>query len=92
MAEIISKLIVFKGSVQGIGFRYTAHRIAAHYGLTGYVRNLDDGSVEMLAQGDADDLADCVDDLKTSFGSYIRDVEITDAPFVSDYDSFMIKV
>ena len=42
----------FYGRVQGVGFRYRAQYTASHLGLTGWVANLWDGSVEMEAQGD----------------------------------------
>lgn len=41
----------FKGRVQGVGFRYTAYYAATQFGLTGFVQNLDDGSVLMEVQG-----------------------------------------
>jgi acylphosphatase len=40
------------GHVQGVGFRYFVHRMAQRYGLSGYARNLVDGRVEFLLQGD----------------------------------------
>ena len=43
--------VFFTGRVQGVGFRYTALEIACGYELTGYVRNLDDGRVEVYAVG-----------------------------------------
>lgn len=48
---IISRKLVVKGLVQGVGFRYFAQRIAAKHQVRGYVRNLQNGSVETLAQG-----------------------------------------
>lgn len=39
------------GAVQGVGFRYGTQQQAISLGLTGYVRNLDDGSVEVIASG-----------------------------------------
>lgn len=45
-------LIVFKGRVQGVGFRFTAQRIATSLGLTGWVRNLSNGDVDCEVQGD----------------------------------------
>lgn len=44
---------VVSGRVQGVGYRYFAQREALRFRLTGYAENLDDGSVEVLAVGDA---------------------------------------
>ena len=41
----------FVGRVQGVGFRYTAYYAATRHGVTGFVKNEDDGSVTMEAQG-----------------------------------------
>ena len=43
--------IVYSGQVQGVGFRYTAKRAAAGFEVTGLVRNLPDGRVELVAEG-----------------------------------------
>ena len=51
MATICTMAWVY-GSVQGVGFRYSTQREALRLGLTGYARNLDDGSVEVLACGE----------------------------------------
>lgn len=48
----IRKHILFYGRVQGVGFRYYAVNKANQLGLTGWVRNLYDGSVEMEVQGE----------------------------------------
>jgi len=50
-AKIIRKHFVFKGRVQGVGFRYRAKYAASGLGVTGWVKNEWDGSVEMEAQG-----------------------------------------
>jgi acylphosphatase len=47
-----------KGRVQGVGFRWFVHREAAEIGLRGWVRNTEDGHVEVLAAGEPDDLAE----------------------------------
>jgi len=47
-----------RGRVQGVGFRYFAQRAAAELGLTGYVRNLDDGRVEVYAAGPVERLSE----------------------------------
>lgn len=55
---VVRKHILFYGRVQGVGFRYHATYKARSLGLSGWVRNLYDGSVEMEVQGDADAIAD----------------------------------
>ena len=45
---------LFKGRVQGVGFRYRLSHLAQRYGVTGWVRNEYDGSVSMEVQGDGD--------------------------------------
>ena len=77
--QTVAKHIIFAGRVQGVGFRFTAHRIALRYDLTGYVKNLPDGSVEMLAHGNADDINDCLRDISESFAGCIRDTKIQDS-------------
>ena len=48
--------LIVRGRVQGVGFRYHAQRQASRFGLKGYVRNLRDGSVEMVCEGEEEDL------------------------------------
>jgi acylphosphatase len=43
--------ILYSGSVQGVGFRYTVKSVAAGYEVAGTVRNLPDGRVELIAEG-----------------------------------------
>ena len=86
----IAKHIIFSGSVQGIGFRFTAFNIANQYQLTGFVRNLPDGTVEMLAQGNPDDIANCIRDIQESFTGYITDTNIEDAAPNPQYKTFKI--
>jgi len=89
MADI-AKHIIFSGRVQGVGFRFTAQRIAERYGLTGFVRNLPNGTVEMFAQGDANDMARCLRDIDEAFAGYVRDAKIEDASLNARYDEFSI--
>jgi acylphosphatase len=48
---MIARKYLISGEVQGVGFRYFAQRSAARHQVKGYVRNLDDGRVEILAEG-----------------------------------------
>ena len=44
--------VIYRGRVQGVGFRYTTRRAAARFAVTGTVKNLVNGSVELVAEGD----------------------------------------
>ena len=48
--------IYYSGRVQGVGFRYTTKNVATGYEVTGMVRNLDDGRVELVAEGAREEL------------------------------------
>ena len=87
---MVAKHIIFTGTVQGVGFRFTAIRVANHHDLTGFVRNLPDGTVEMLAQGKPEDIDNCIKDIKESFGGYIRKTKIEDTPPDPRYTEFKI--
>lgn len=86
----IAKYIIFIGQVQGVGFRFTAFNIANRRQLTGFVRNLPDGTVEMLAQGPAQTIDDCIWDIKEHFSSYIRETKIKEIPSNPRYKDFKI--
>lgn len=86
----IAKSIKYKGRVQGVGFRFTAHKIASRYDVTGFVKNLPDGSVELLAQGSGDDVDRCIEDIQESFGGYIRDTIVNKVPVSDRYHQFEI--
>jgi len=89
MAQV-AKMIVFSGRVQGVGFRYTVHRTALQYELTGYVKNLPNGCVEMFAQGTPEDIDNCLVDIQRHFEGYITHVAVEDTPLNTTYDRFII--
>ena len=85
-----AKHIIFIGRVQGIGFRFTAHNIANRYGLTGWVRNLPDGTVEMVARGPSDNIDDCLRNIKQAFEGYIRETKVEEITTNTQYKNFKI--
>ena len=46
----------YQGQVQGVGFRYSVCRLAGRFDVKGFVRNLTDGRVQVVAEGQSDDL------------------------------------
>ena len=69
--------IIVKGRVQGVGFRYFVQGIARQMKLTGWVKNLDNGNVELEAQSEADFLDCLLDKLKNgNSSSKLTDIEI----------------
>ncbi len=56
---------LIQGRVQGVGFRWFVHREASELELRGWVRNTEDGDVEVVAAGDAEDLSDLRASLKS---------------------------
>lgn len=59
--------VIFHGQVQGVGFRAAVKRMAEEFNLTGYVRNLRDGSVEAVIQGEKTVLETFLQQLNESF-------------------------
>ncbi len=80
------------GTVQGVGYRYFVVRHARRLGLTGFVRNLADGSVEVEAEGEAAALKE----LKTLLeagpsGAEVEKVEARWGGYVKRYETFDLK-
>jgi acylphosphatase len=73
---MVVRYYLVKGRVQGVGFRWFVHREAAALGLKGWVRNTEDGKVEVMAAGDREELAELTIALKRgSRGSRVDAVE-----------------
>lgn len=58
--------IIFSGRVQGVGFRYTVCRLAEPFSITGFVRNLWNGDVELVAEGNEHELGRFLQTIQTS--------------------------
>ena len=87
----LAKLYRVRGRVQGVGFRYFVEQSAKKLGIRGWVRNLDDGGVEVYALGTAAQLSDVAGILwKGPRWAEVRGVEETTAP-VQDYSGFSVR-
>lgn len=83
--------VLFSGSVQGVGFRYTTRSIAKHFDVTGYVRNLPDGGVEVVVEGAADQLDGFLRELSDRMSSHIRQVKSDKRPALHEFANFGIR-
>ncbi|MDP1592600.1 MAG: acylphosphatase [Prosthecobacter sp.] len=70
--------VFYTGRVQGVGFRYSTKRIASGFDVTGWVKNLPDGRVELFAQAfEADEVDAFLEDIQqSSLSSHIKDREV----------------
>ena len=85
------RILVYTGSVQGVGFRYTATRLAKGFAVDGYVRNLPDGGVELLAEGEGDEITAFTKTLAARFDGYIRDQRVFRHPYTGAFRGFIVK-
>jgi acylphosphatase len=90
--NMVGKHILVSGRVQGVGFRYFTSQVAREIGLVGWVRNLPDGRVEVLAFGSEDQLADLMEDLAVGPpGSAIGDLSVQDVDMQQPLQGFSIR-
>ena len=83
--------ILFSGRVQGVGFRFTACRAAGGYDITGYVRNLPDGSVECLVEGDRAEIDGFLEALEQRMQGYVRRRTEQTAPHSGAWRTFDVR-
>ena len=76
----IRQRVHFHGRVQGVGFRYTTASIAKRYPVVGYVRNLPDGSVELVAEAVPVVLEQFLADITAAFAGKIRQQSVDEIP------------
>ena len=81
-----------RGVVQGVGFRYFVLRAARAAGLTGFVKNLHDGGVEILAEGPRERLERLARDVSEGPGrGLVQDVQITWTESTGEFSSFEVS-
>jgi len=80
------------GYVQGVNFRYFVLRLAGSLDLTGYVRNLPDGSVEVIAEGERERLERLAEQLKVGpRAARVRDVAMHWSDCSGEFTDFKIR-
>jgi acylphosphatase len=88
----VARQYLISGQVQGVGYRYFAQRVAARHQVSGYVRNLADGRVEVLVEGAPENVEEFKHDLATGPESgHVEQVEELSLEPTNLYVSFSIE-
>ena len=91
MADVHYETVYFSGRVQGVGFRYTTLQVAKEFEVTGFVRNLPDGRVQLEAEGRTADVGDFITAVEERLHGYIRKTERATAKRAAQFSGFGIK-
>ena len=82
--------IFYSGMVQGVGFRYSAKNFAIDLGVQGWVRNLSDGQVELLAEAENEKVAQLLQQIDEHFKDYITGRKLEYHSSQGQYKNFLI--
>ncbi len=85
------RTVWFAGCVQGVGFRYTTRAVAAGFRVTGYVRNLADGRVEVVVEGESGEIDRFLHAVQEAMRGFIRSMEHVDGPATGEFADFGIR-
>lgn len=84
--------MIIYGKVQGVLFRYNVQDKANNLGLNGYVGNLEDGTVEVVVEGDEDNINELIEFCKSSPGSsVVEKVDVKEEKFMDEFSQFEIR-
>jgi acylphosphatase len=82
----------YSGRVQGVGFRFTAERLARGFAVAGYVRNMPDGRVELVAEGEPDEVDAFLAAVRSEMGGKVHSaLADREPPGDPPFDEFSIR-
>lgn len=88
---MIARQAFYEGRVQGVGFRFTVKQVARGFDVTGWVRNLEDGRVELKVQGEAEEVAAFLEGITESeLKGHIKKVDVFPSTPSADSRGFEI--
>jgi acylphosphatase len=82
--------VFYSGRVQGVGFRYSARQAAQGLAVTGFVKNLEDGRVQLVVEGQAAEIDRLLAAIRDRMGDYIRRADVTNAAATGEFRTFEI--
>lgn len=88
---MIRRTVYFSGRVQGVGFRYTTCLVAERFQVVGFVRNLRDGRVEAVIEGEAKEVDQFVGAVGLEMGDFIRDIQSHDDSATGEFRDFDVR-
>ena len=91
VADPTRRKVIFRGRVQGVGFRAGVNNIASRHDVAGYVRNVNDGTVEVIVEGDEIEVDMFLAAVEDYFTGYIAAVEVEPAPADERFDGFKVR-
>ncbi|MBU1084693.1 MAG: acylphosphatase [Candidatus Omnitrophota bacterium] len=83
--------VIYHGTVQGVGFRFTVNRIAQNLAMNGYVRNMPDGSVEMVCEGPVSQAETFIRRIDESMSEFISERSVKTGPDEKAFTGFGIR-
>ena len=89
--NICRRKVLFFGHVQGVGFRDTVFSVAKHFNVTGHVRNLPNGSVELVAEGSPGEIRRFLEAIRNRMAGFIDREEISESPSTGESIGFEIR-
>ncbi|MGE0758726.1 MAG: acylphosphatase [Pirellulaceae bacterium] len=88
---LIRRRVLFTGHVQGVGFRYRTVHVARQFAVTGFVRNLDDGRVELVCESQHSEGERFLAAVQAEMEGYIRDVQVETSPARGEFQEFGVR-
>ncbi|MBO93907.1 MAG: acylphosphatase [Opitutales bacterium] len=76
--EVFFIEVVFRGRVQGVGFRWATQKVAADFPVFGYVKNLPDGSVEMVAEGEMSETKSFLAAVQNTMATWVESCDVSE--------------
>ena len=88
--EVYQASVFYSGRVQGVGFRYQVLQVAKQFEVSGFVRNLSDGRVQLEAEGQETEVKAFVEEVRDQLSVFIRQVESSAARREPRFKGFII--
>jgi acylphosphatase len=91
MSDVHHETVFFTGRVQGVGFRYQTLQVAKGFEVSGFVRNLPDGRVELEAEGAVGEVTAFIAAVEDQLSGYIRKTERVSGRRAPQFRGFAIR-